>query len=111
MLACGYECVFGYGFQRGKWKELHAGGQWRDLAIAVMKVGYLNDLSYFLLGEAAAGLGFRDVAKIYYARAREARKADKSCDGAFNTCEGFDIAQRVDAALMVPAPKPVDNAQ
>lgn len=110
VLECGYECVFGYGFQRGKWKELHAGGQWRDLAIAVMKVGYLNDLSYFLLGEAATGLGFGDVAKTYYLRAREARKADKSCDGAFNTCEGFEIPKLVDAALPAPAPNPADNA-
>ncbi|MGE0559100.1 MAG: M48 family metallopeptidase [Burkholderiales bacterium] len=107
VLECGLECVFGYGFQRGTWKELHANGRWRDLAVAVMRVGYLNDLSYFLLGEAAAGLGFGDAAKIYYARAQAARKADKSCDGAFNTCEGFEVAKLVDAALAAPAPRPV----
>ena len=102
VLTCGYECVLGYGFQRSNWKTLHGKSQWRELAIAVMKTGYLNDLSYFLLGEAATGLGFRDTAKIYYARALEARKADKSCDGAFNTCEEFDIEQRIAVALGVP---------
>ncbi len=102
VLTCGYECVLGYGFQRSNWKTLHSKSQWRELAIAVMKTGYLNDLSYFLLGEAATGLGFRDVAKIYYTRALEARKADKSCDGVFNTCEEFDIAQRINVALGAP---------
>ncbi len=109
VLTCGYECVLGYGFQRSNWKSLHSKSKWRELAIAVMKTGYLNDLSYFLLGEAATGLGFRDTAKIYYARALEARKADKSCDGAFNTCEGFDIAQRSAAALAAPAPSARDD--
>ena len=103
VLTCGYECVLGYGFQRGAWKTLHAKNQWRELAVAVIKVGYLNDLSYFLLGEAATGLGFRDVAKIYYARALAARTADKTCEGVFNTCEEFDIAQRIDTTLAVPA--------
>lgn len=97
VLICGYECGLGYGFQRSHWKTLHDKSQWRELALAVMKVGYLNDLSYFLLGEAALGLGFRDTAKNYYARALEARKADKTCEGVFNTCEGFEIAQRIDA--------------
>jgi len=104
---CTLECVFSYGFHRGDWKVLHEKGQWRDLAVSVMKVGYHNDLSYFLLGEAATGLGFRDAAKTYYARARAAQQADKSCAGAFDTCEGFEVAKAVDAALgaqAVPAP-------
>lgn len=106
VLECGFECVFGYGLQRSRWKAMHAQGQWRDLAIAVMKVGYLNDLSYFLLGEAATGLGLRDAAKIYYAQARAARQAGKTCEGGFNTCEGFEIVARADAASGEPAASP-----
>ncbi len=102
ILTCSYECALGYGFQRGNWKSLHGKKQWRELAVAVVKTGYLNDLSYFLLGEAAMGLGFRDVAKIYYTRALDARNADRSCEGAFNTCEEFDIPQRIAAALGRP---------
>jgi Zn-dependent protease with chaperone function len=103
VLLCAYECALGYGFQRSNWKTLHDKNQWRELALAVIKVGYLNDLSYFLLGEAALGLGFRDAAKNYYARALEARKADKTCDGVFNTCEGFEIVQRIEALSAAPA--------
>lgn len=104
LLVCGYECALGYSFQRGNWKTLHDKNQWRELALSVMKVGYLGDLSYFLLGEAALGLGFRDAAKIYYARALEARKADKTCEGAFNTCEGFEIVQQIGRVSAAPAP-------
>ncbi|MDH4293446.1 MAG: M48 family metallopeptidase [Betaproteobacteria bacterium] len=111
VLTCATECVFGYSFHRSIWKELHAKHQWRDLAVAVMKVGYFNDLSYFLLGEAATGLGLKDAATTYYARARAAQQADKSCEGAFNTCEGFEIAKAVDAVLGVPElpPAPVKD--
>lgn len=109
ILTCGYECALAYGLQRGTWKSLHNKNQWRELAVAVVKTAYLNDLSYFLLGEAATGLGFRDVANIYYARALEARKADKSCDGIFNTCEEFDIPQRIAAALSAPAAAAVNR--
>ncbi len=45
VFTCTLECVFGYSFHRGTWKELHAKRQWRDLAIAVMKVGDFNDPS------------------------------------------------------------------
>jgi hypothetical protein len=52
-----------------------------------------------LLAEAANGLGLKDAAKIYYARALEAQKDGKTCDGTFNTCEGFDIPKLIQAAL------------
>jgi hypothetical protein len=76
----------------------------------VMKVGYFNDLSYYLLGEAAMGLGFKDSAKLYFARARAAQQSDKSCEGAFNTCEGFEIAKAVAAVLDVPGSSPVSES-
>jgi predicted Zn-dependent protease len=38
------------------------------------------------------------AAKIYYARALEAQKDGKTCDGTFNTCEGFDIPKLIRAA-------------
>ena len=99
VLECALECLFAYGYQRGSWKTMHEKNQWRELAVAVVKTGYLNDLSYFLLGEAATGLGFREIAKIYYSRALEARKAGKTCEGAFNTCGEFAIAERITATL------------
>lgn len=99
VFSCTMECMFAYGYQRGTWKTLHDKNQWRELAVAVVKVGYLNDLSYFLLGEAATGLGFAEIAKTYYARALEARRSGRTCEGAFNTCGGFAIAERIAAVL------------
>jgi len=96
---CALECMFAYGTQRGSWKTMHDRKQWRELAVSVVRVGYLNDLSYFLLGEAARGLGFRDVAGIYYARALEARKAGKTCEGVFSTCGDFAVTEGIAAGL------------
>jgi len=78
---------------------MHEKKLWRDLAVTVIKVGYLNDLSYFLLGEAANGLGLRDAARNYYVRAIEAQKVDKTCSGDFNTCEGFDVPKLAAAGV------------
>jgi Zn-dependent protease with chaperone function len=113
VFSCTTECMFSYGYQRSSWKTMHEQGQWRELAVAVVKVGYFNDLSYFLLGEAATGLGFQEVAKIYYARALEARKAGKTCEGVFNTCGDFAIAGRLatvqDSASVDAAPAQSKN--
>lgn len=91
VLDCGFQCALSYGHNKGDWKKMHGKKSWRDLAVAVIKVGYLNDLSYFLLGEAANGLGLHDAARTYYARAIDAQQAGKTCGGDFNTCEGFDV--------------------
>jgi hypothetical protein len=93
VLACEMECALSYSFQKGKWKEMHEKKAWRDLAIAVVRNGYGNDLTYFLLGEAAKGLELKEAAKIYYTRALEAKKAGKTCAGTFNTCDGFQVEQ------------------
>jgi hypothetical protein len=77
---------------------MHEKKSWRELAVSLVRVGYQNDLSYFLLAEAANGLGLKDAAKIYYARALEAQKDGKTCDGTFNTCEGFDLIKLIQAA-------------
>src|SRR5262249_31777658 len=69
VLTCTSECACGYAFQKSKWKDMHQKQAWRDLAIAVTKNGYYNDLTYFLLGEAAKGLELNEAAKMYYSRA------------------------------------------
>jgi Zn-dependent protease with chaperone function len=97
VFSCTTDCMFAYGYQRGSWKTLYDKAQWRELAVAVVKVGYDNDLSYFLLGEAATGLGLREVAQGYYLRALQARKAGRTCEGVFNTCGEFAIAERIAA--------------
>jgi Zn-dependent protease with chaperone function len=91
VFTCGAECGLSYTFQKSSWKALHEKKAWRELAVSVVRVGYLNDLSYFLLAEAANGLSLRQAAETYYKRAVEAEAAGKTCGGAFNTCDGFDI--------------------
>ncbi len=96
---CRAECALRYGTRKSDWKELHGKQQWRELAISVMQTGYLSDLSYFMLAEAAQGLGLRDAAKAYYKRAVEAgARHGCSAEGGFD-CEGFEVQKRAQAAL------------
>ena len=70
------------------------------MAVSVTKAGYLNDLAYFYLAEAAKGLKLADAAKVYYQRSIEAAKAEKTCAGGLlDTCDGFDVVKRAQTAL------------
>jgi predicted Zn-dependent protease len=96
---CRLECAFGYNNKKGDWKKLHEQKNWRELALSVMSVGYLGDLSYFMLAESARGLGLNDAAKLYYQRALQAGK-EYGCAGGFSdTCEGFEVQKLASAAL------------
>ena len=55
LFECRMQCSFAYSRKKGDWKTLHEAGAWRDLAVSVMQVGYLSDLSYFMLAESARG--------------------------------------------------------
>jgi Tfp pilus assembly protein PilF len=63
-----------------------------------MQVGYRSDLSYFLLAEAAQGLGLADAAAGYYRQALEAGKTNACGRGVFG-CEGFNVQTLAAAAL------------
>ncbi len=91
----GVQCTFNYNRRKDDWKKLHAEKRWRDLAVSVMQTGYLSDLSYFMLGEAARGLGLAQAAKTYYRRAVEAGKEY----GCGNDCQGFNVQALAKAAL------------
>jgi Zn-dependent protease with chaperone function len=95
---CRLQCSFAYSRAKGDWKRLHSTGAWRDLAVSVMQVGYLSDLSYFMLAEAATGLGLKEAATTYYRRALEAGEANACGTGVFS-CEGFDVRKSAAAAL------------
>ena len=95
---CKLQCSFAYSRGKGDWKRLHSSGAWRDLAVSVMRVGYLSDLAYFMLAEAASGLGMKQVAATYYRRALEAGKDDACGSGVFS-CEGFEVQKSAAAAL------------
>src|SRR2546425_3908609 len=92
---CRAQCAFSYSRRTPDWKKLHGRKQWRDLAVSVLQVGYLGDLSYFMLAEAARGLGLREAASTYYKRALDAGK-EYGCGG---DCEGFEVHKLAQAAL------------
>src|ERR671937_697417 len=92
---CRFQCSLAYERRKADWKRLHAGQLWRDLAVSVLQVGYLSDYSYFMLAEAARGLGLRDAATTYYKRTIDAG-TDYGCG---DDCEGFDVQRRARGAI------------
>jgi predicted Zn-dependent protease len=97
-LTCTFAC-FTYRANKGEWAAYHRDGQWRELAVSVMRADTLSDLSYFMLAEAAHGLGYEDAARLYYQRALEAARDGHACGGLLSSCEGFDVAKLASAAL------------
>jgi Zn-dependent protease with chaperone function len=95
---CKAQCSLAYSRSKGDWKRLHSAGAWRDLAVSVMQAGYLSDLSYFMLAEAASGLGLKDAAATYYKRALQAGK-DSACGAGVFSCEGFEVQKSAASAL------------
>ena len=98
LFECRFPCSLDYTSRKSDWKKLHERQQWRDLAVSVMQVGYLNDLSYFMLAEAAKGLGLKEASAAYYKRAMEAGK-DYGCAEGATGCEGFEVQKLTRAAL------------
>jgi len=64
----------------------------------VLQIGYLSDLSYFLLAESAHGLGLNDAASVYYKRALDAGR-EFGCGGVGFSCEGFEVQKLAAAAV------------
>jgi hypothetical protein len=95
---CRVQCTWSYSRAKGDWKKLHEAGAWRDLAVSVMQVGYLSDLSYFVLAEAARGLGLKEASATYYKRALEVGK-EHGCGSGIFSCEGFEVQKQAAAAL------------
>jgi len=100
VLDCAYGCALSYAYYKGEWKKMYDRKAWRDLALSVLQVGYQNDLSYFMLAEAAGALKLPDAAAAYYRRALAAGEAGRSCaEGLADTCEGFEVRRLAQSAL------------
>jgi len=99
IFTCTFECAITYRSNKGEWPTYHRNGAWRELAVSVMRADTLSDLSYFMLGEAAHGLGFEDAARVYYQRALEAARDGHACGGLLSSCEGFEVAKLASTAL------------
>jgi hypothetical protein len=93
-LDCGAPCA-------SKWQatlpELQAhynAGEWRDLALTVIRINYPQDLAYFYLGRAAEGLGARSSALTYYGTARSLATGTENnakCAASQAGCNGLSL--------------------
>jgi len=99
VFSCTFACSITYRSNKRDWPAYHRDGAWRELAVSVMRADTLSDLSYFMLGEAAHGLGFEDAARVYYQRALEAAREGHACGGLLSSCEGFEVTKLATAAL------------
>lgn len=63
---CFLLCGGTWGMNSAKIASSYNLGSWKELATDVMNIGYRNDISYYLLGAAAEGLGKPKAAQIYY---------------------------------------------
>ena len=94
-----FDCTAGcealFATRRAEWRKLHDIREWRPLVNSVLQVGYLSDLSYLMLAEAARGMNLPQAATSYYKRAIEAGK-EHGCGA---SCEGFDVQTLARAGL------------
>jgi hypothetical protein len=79
MLDCRFECGSAWGAQRQRAATLDATGQWKDLALLVMQIGYEDDLTYYYLGHAAENLGYLQAAERYYRIAENLSATQMAC--------------------------------
>jgi hypothetical protein len=99
VFTCTFACSITYRSNKGEWPAYHRDGAWRELAVSVMRADTLSDLSYFMLAEAAHGLGFEDAARTYYQRALDAARDGHACGGLLSSCEGFEVTKLASVAL------------
>jgi type IV pilus biogenesis protein CpaD/CtpE len=99
-LTCKSECAASFMLKQGKLRELFDKKDWRLLALETIQVGYRFDLSYYYLGESAAGLGFADAAGKYFGEAAKLASTDDACaKGVFIQCKGIDVTEGARQAL------------
>jgi S1-C subfamily serine protease len=74
---------------------LHDSDKWEDLAITVLRIGFVNDQSYYYLARAAEGLGFYDAADEYYQLSMGVPFAETCGGGIVNVCDGFVFPREI----------------
>ena len=87
ILDCRSACGFSWQQVRHHLSILYFQEQWQPLADEVMRVGYLEDLSYYYLGRAAEGLGYYEAALKYY------RTSGGSSKGGLYVCQTRSLNQ------------------
>ena len=78
--------------KKAGWKKLHEQQNWRELALSVMSVGYLGDLSYFMLAESAKGLGLAEMLVRQMQHLTGSAKKDATQSGSTRGTSGSSAA-------------------
>jgi hypothetical protein len=90
MLTCSMaECGLGWMQNQQKAELLEATGQWQELALFVMRIGFMDDLTYYYLGRAAQELGYLQAAERYYRLSERLSVTQDACGARpSNICSG-----------------------
>src|SRR5271169_3241016 len=112
MLDCSMEeCGLGWMQNRHKAELLEATGRWQELALFVMQIGFMDDLTYYYLGRAAQELGYLQAAQRYYRIAERLSVTELACGNRpHNICNGhvfpdqlYPRLEVVEARLAAPS--------
>jgi S1-C subfamily serine protease len=94
-LDCRVACSGTYGWNRPNLRKLHDSDKWEELAITVLRIGFVNDQSYYYLARAAEGFGFYDAAEEYYRLGLAVPFAETCRGGMINVCDGFVFPREI----------------
>jgi tetratricopeptide (TPR) repeat protein len=101
-LDCDNLCALSFINKQSDLYALDMAENWKDLAIAVARIGHGEDLAYYYLGQAAQGLGYHEAAIKYYAQAA-AIATDHAKNKLQCAAEG-DIGQQVIPPVLLSMP-------
>src|ERR1700730_5164346 len=114
MLDCRLACLYAWQANRPTALILNETRRWQELAVLVMQTGYTDDLTYFYLGRAAEGLGYRETAKTYYQISARLSAAGLACVKENpDLCNGQRLPTAAEARLAeltAPPPAPPPKA-
>ena len=88
LLDCREPCLAAWRTVQPQAKQLDATGQWRELALTVLRTRYQDDLTLYYLGRAAEGLGHLAGAASYYRQSLQFSGTALGCDKLSRDCGG-----------------------
>lgn len=111
---CNYACRDAWNLNRPTALILNETRHWSELALLVTQIGYVNDLTYYYLGRAAEGLGYRDAAKTYYQISERLTVSGRACSAeGSNFCNGevFPAAAQTQLVELTSPPPTLSSKQ
>jgi hypothetical protein len=91
LLSCRESCLNEWRRVEPQAQQYAAAGRWDELAAAVLRVGYQDDLTEFYLARAAEGLGYPGAAAGYYRRSLDLSGTTIGCANLSRQCGGVAL--------------------